>query len=82
MTPLSVEHAKRQLIEVLQAEAAHLSEVAAALEEAKAPAAVLSALEPLGKTHLCARMNALSGTLGVLALLAQEREQVQRQAQA
>jgi hypothetical protein len=69
---MSVEHAKRELIEVLRAEAAHFVDVAAALEQAEAPGDVLSALHPLGKAHLCSRINALGGSLGVLALLAQE----------
>jgi hypothetical protein len=72
MTPTSLEHAKQELIEVLRAEAAHFTEVARALEQAEAPADVLSALHPLGKAHLCSKINALGGSLGVLALLAQD----------
>ncbi len=72
MTATSLEDAKRQLIEVLRAEAAHFVEVAAALEQAETPADVLSALHPLGKAHLCSKINALGGSLGVLAILAQE----------
>ncbi len=74
MSPPSLEHAKHELIEVLRAEAAHFVDVAAALEQAAAPADVLSALHPLGETNLSSRINALGGALGVLALLAQERE--------
>jgi hypothetical protein len=80
MTPTSLDRAKRELIEILRAEAAHFAAVAAALEGAQAPADVLSALHPLGEAHLCSKINALGGTLGVLALLAQEA-QPQGQAQ-
>jgi hypothetical protein len=72
MPPTSLEHAKQELIEVLRAEAAHFMEVARALEQAEAPADVLSALHPLGKAHMCSKLNALGGSLGVLALLAHE----------
>ncbi len=72
MTPTSLEDAKRELIEVLRAETTHFAEVAAALEQAEAPVDVLSTLHPLGKAHLCGRINSLGGSLGVLALLAQE----------
>jgi hypothetical protein len=75
-----LEVAKRELIEALRTEAAHFAAVAAALEQAQAPADVLSALHPLGNAHLCSRINGLGGTLGVLALLAQEG-QAQQQAQ-
>jgi hypothetical protein len=78
MTPTSVEVAKRELIEALRAEAAHFVAVATALEQAQAPADVISALHPLGKAHLCSRINGLGGTLGVLALLAQEGQAQER----
>jgi hypothetical protein len=74
MTTPTLEVAKRELIEALRAEASHFAAVAVALEQAQAPAEVLSALHPLGKAHLCSRINGLGGTLGVLALLAQERQ--------
>jgi hypothetical protein len=78
MSPVTVEQAKRQLIDVLRAESAHILAVAAALEKVEAPEAVLSALDPLGKTQLCGKMNALSGALGVLALLARDGQAQQQ----
>jgi hypothetical protein len=72
MTDTSVEHARQELIEVLRAEGHHFLGVAAALERAAGPGEVLAALHPLGETHLCSKINALGGKLGVLALLAQE----------
>jgi len=81
MTATSVEDATRELIRVLQTEADHFLKVAAALEQAADPGDVLSALHPLGETHLCGKINAFGGKLSVLALLAQEQEQWQRQAQ-
>jgi len=80
MTATSLEDAKQELIELLRAEAAHFGDVAAALERADAPADVLLALRPLGKAHLCSKINAMGGSLGVLALLAKD-EQPQEQAQ-
>jgi hypothetical protein len=74
MTATSVECTKRKLIQVLRAEAAEFAGVAAALEQAEAPSDVLSALHPLEKTHLCGQMNALGGSLSVLALMAQEHQ--------
>jgi hypothetical protein len=75
MPHTSMEHARRELIEVLLAEGNHFQNVAAALKQGAGPGNILSALEFFGETHLCGKINALGGSLGVLALLAQEQEQ-------
>ena len=75
MTPIYVEDPKRQLIDVLRAEGKHFLSVAAALELAENPGDVLSALDFLGETHRCDKINALGGKLSVRAIQTQEQEQ-------
>jgi hypothetical protein len=75
MTPIYVEDPKRQLIDVLRAEGNHFLSVAAALEQAEGPRDVLSALEFLGETDRCDKINALGGKLSVRAIQTQEQEQ-------
>jgi hypothetical protein len=81
MPHYSMELARRELIEVLLAEGNHSLSVAAALKQAAGPGDVLSALDFFGETHLCGKINALGGSLGVLALLAKEQEPRRWQAQ-